>query len=325
MLPSLTTSPVTAITSSTAGSGGNITSDGGAAITARGVCWSTTANPVTTDSKTIDGTGTGQFVSSITGLTAGTTYHLRAYATNSAGTAYGADIPFVTSGQTPSSVSQQATNLSISGATLNGVVNPNYLSTTVTFEYGLTTAYGQTIAAEQSPVTGNSLTNVSANISGLTQGTTYHFRVKTVNTLGTVYSGDMSFVTLNFATLNTIIISALTSNTATSGGNIITDGGAPVSARGVCWNTTGNPTVADNKTADGSGTGSFVSQITGLLPVTTYFVRSYATNTYGTSYGNQITFTTLATPPTLSTEPIVGITTSAATGGGNITSDGGTW
>jgi hypothetical protein len=323
VLPVITTSPVSAITSATATSGGTITSDGGASITARGICWSATANPTTSDSKTSDGSGTGQFVSSLTGLTAGATYHLRAYAVNSAGTAYGADITFVTSGQVPASVSQQATNLTITGATLNGVVNPNNLSTIVTFEYGLTTNYGLTIAAVQSPITGNSITNVSADITGLTQGTTYHFRVKTVNSLGTVYSGDMSFVTPNFATLNTIIISAITANSATSGGNIITDGGAPVNARGVCWNTTGNPTIADNKSSDGSGTGSYVSLLIGLLPNTTYYLRSYATNSLGTSYGNQITFLTLATLPTLSTASITGITSSTATGGGNITSDGG--
>ena len=71
----------------TATSGGNITSDGGATITAREVCWNTSVGPTIANSKTIDGTGTGIFVSSVTGLTAGTIYYIRAYATNSAGTA----------------------------------------------------------------------------------------------------------------------------------------------------------------------------------------------------------------------------------------------
>jgi hypothetical protein len=323
VLPTITTSPVSAVTSSTATSGGTVASDGGASVTARGVCWSANANPTTSDSKTSDGNGSGQFVSNVTALSAGATYHLRAYATNSAGTAYGADITFITSGQVPASVSQQATNLSITGATLNGVVNANNLSTTVTFEYGLSTSYGMTVVAAQSPVTGNSITNVSADIAGLTQGTTYHFRVKTVNSLGTVYSGDMTFVTPNFATLNTVIMSAITSVSATSGGNIITDGGAPVNARGVCWNTSGNPTVVDNKSSDGAGTGSYVSQLSALMPNTTYYVRSYATNSLGTSYGNQISFLTPAAIPTLSTAAITAITSSAATGGGTITSDGG--
>lgn len=90
----ITTSPN--VGSTTATGGGNVTDDGGVSVIARGVCWSTSANPTTADSKTTDGTGTGSYVSSITGLTKGETYHVRAYATNSEGTAYGADIQFTT-------------------------------------------------------------------------------------------------------------------------------------------------------------------------------------------------------------------------------------
>ena len=91
------TTAVSSISTSSAMSGGNITSDGGSNITARGVCWSTSANPtIALPTKTVDGTGTGIFTSSITGLTPNTTYHVRAYATNSVGTAYGSDIEFTT-------------------------------------------------------------------------------------------------------------------------------------------------------------------------------------------------------------------------------------
>jgi len=96
-LPAVTTTAVTSITTNSAQSGGNITSDGGAAISSRGVCWSTTPNPTIANSKTTNGTGTGSFTSSITGLTPGTPYHVRAYATNSAGTGYGSDVSFTTS------------------------------------------------------------------------------------------------------------------------------------------------------------------------------------------------------------------------------------
>lgn len=91
-IPVLTTTAVSNITLTTANCGGNITSDGGAAITARGVCWSTCETPTIADSKTTDGTGTGSFTSNITGLTAYTTYYARAYATNSAGTGYGSSL-----------------------------------------------------------------------------------------------------------------------------------------------------------------------------------------------------------------------------------------
>jgi hypothetical protein len=97
VLPSLAaTTTATTITSTTAASGGNVTSDGGTSVTARGVCWSTSQNPTTTDSKTSDGTGTGEFTSAITGLSSLTLYYIRAYATNSAGTSYGTQVSFTT-------------------------------------------------------------------------------------------------------------------------------------------------------------------------------------------------------------------------------------
>lgn len=93
--PSVTTAALTAITETTATSGGNVTADGGASVTVRGVCWSTSTNPTTANSHTSDGTGTGSFSSYLTSLTAATTYYVRAYATNSAGTAYGSNVSFV--------------------------------------------------------------------------------------------------------------------------------------------------------------------------------------------------------------------------------------
>jgi uncharacterized protein (TIGR02145 family) len=196
-LPELSTESVFNIAPTSATAGGFISSDGGETVTARGICWGTNSDPSTSDSKTFDGSGKGQFVSSLSGLTAGTTYHTRAYATNSVGTAYGTDISFTTLGQVPSCITQPATNISTTGATLNGAVNANSVSTTVTFEYGTSISYGQTITAVQSPVSGNSIANVSIDISGLPAGTTYHFRVKTVNSLGIINGGDMLFVTLS--------------------------------------------------------------------------------------------------------------------------------
>jgi uncharacterized protein (TIGR02145 family) len=95
-LPTLTTTAITAITQTTATSGGNVTADGGAAVTARGVCWSKTQNPTTASNKTTTGTGTGSFTSNLTGLAANTPYYVRAYATNSKGTAYGSQVKFTT-------------------------------------------------------------------------------------------------------------------------------------------------------------------------------------------------------------------------------------
>ncbi len=100
-------------------------------------------------------------------------------------------------------------------------------------------------------------------------------------------------VSILVPTVSTTAISAITFNTASSGGNVTSDGGASVTARGVCWSTSANPTIAlSTKTSDGTGTGSFTSSITGLAPNTLYYVRAYATNSVGTAYGNEVTFTT---------------------------------
>ncbi len=197
-LPVLTTTNSSNITLIGASSGGNITSDGGADITARGVVWSTSQNPtIALTTKTLDGTGTGSFTSSISGLTPNTIYYIRAYATNSIGTSYGNEINFTTS-------------------------------------------------------------------------------------------------SIQLPALTTTAISNISQTTSTSGGTISSDGGGAVTARGVVWGTSQNPTVAlTTKTIDGSGIGAFTSNITNLSPNTQYYVRAYATNSAGTAYGNEASFTTL--------------------------------
>ncbi len=95
----------------------------------------------------------------------------------------------------------------------------------------------------------------------------------------------------------------ITGTTATGGGNVIWQGESSVTALGVCWSTIQNPTISDAHTTDGAGTGSFVSQITGLTTVTSYYVRAYATNSFGTAYGNEILFSTPWEP--CQTVPIV--------------------
>jgi plastocyanin len=111
---------------------------------------------------------------------------------------------------------------------------------------------------------------------------------------------------------------------AISGGNITSDGGASITSRGICWSTSNNPTVSDNIITEGSGTGSFTGNLTNLSPNTLYYVRAFATNSAGTSYGNQIMFTTEQTSvATLTTDIVSLITSTTAFSGGNITSDGG--
>lgn len=124
-------------------------------------------------------------------------------------------------------------------------------------------------------------------------------------------------------TLTTNSASDITATTATCGGNITANGGADVTARGVCWSTSQTPTIASSKTIDGAGSGAFTSNITGLSPNKTYYVRAYATNSSGTAYGTHISFITAATNPTVTTTNPPSITTNQAIVGGNVTTDGG--
>ena len=134
----------------------------------------------------------------------------------------------------------------------------------------------------------------SSAITGLKAGTTYYLRSYTTNSVGTGYSSVSTFKTLSsIPTVTTTVISLITNTSLVSGGNVTADGGESVTVRGVCWSTNQNPTIANSKTiSDGTGTGAFTSSITELIPSMTYYVRAFATNSIGTSYGTQVTATT---------------------------------
>ena len=125
-------------------------------------------------------------------------------------------------------------------------------------------------------------------------------------------------------TLTTVSVSEITQISAVSGGNVTSDGGAEVTVRGVCWGTSHNPTTSSDKTEDGTGTGAFTSNLSYLMANITYYVRAYASNSQGTSYGNEVSFATSQIAlATLTTAEITGITPTTAFSGGYITDDGG--
>jgi uncharacterized protein (TIGR02145 family) len=136
----------------------------------------------------------------------------------------------------------------------------------------------------------------TSDITGLTPNTTYYVRAYATNSEGTAYGEQKTFTTrVVQATLPTVTtggIADITTSTASCPCQVTDDGGAEVTARGACWSTSEEPTTADAKTEDGTGTGSYTSELTSLTPNTTYYVRAYASNAEGTAYGNQVTFTT---------------------------------
>jgi hypothetical protein len=128
----------------------------------------------------------------------------------------------------------------------------------------------------------------------------------------------------SYAALTTNSISSITITTAACGGNITSNGGSAIVSRGVCWSTTQHPTIANSKTTDGSGNGAFTSSLTGLTSGTVYYARAYAMNSSAISYGNEVSFTTIANLPSLAaTTAATSVTGTTAISGGNVTSNGG--
>ncbi|UCH14356.1 MAG: fibrobacter succinogenes major paralogous domain-containing protein [Bacteroidales bacterium] len=325
-LPSVTTASVSSVTTSSAICGGDISTDGGSPVTAKGVCWDTIINPNTSDNHTNDGSGSDAFVSEITGLEENATYYVRAYATNNAGTGYGSNVSFTTEEEdisTPTVTTTEADNITDSSAVSGGNVTSDG-GGDVTARGVCWNTTGNPVTSDDHTTDGSGTGIFTSSITGLSVYTAYYARAYATNSEGTAYGNQISFTTNALLPgVTTAEASNVTEISAESGGNVISEGGATVTAYGVCWSTSENPEITDDKTTDGIGSGSFTSDISGLSPGTTYYVRAYATNIAGTAYGDQISFTTGAYLPTVSTVGISSVTVSSAQCGGNVTSDGG--
>ncbi len=402
-LPTLSTYALSNITSTSARSGGYISSDGGSPVTARGLCWSTSSPPDMNDYTTSNGSGLGGFTVDITGLSPNTTYYVRAYATNERGTAYGTLRVFTTeisadqfgtitdidnniyntievgtqtwmlenlrttrfsNGDEISYVTDNTdwSNYGLSGWPAASSINNN---SSFDAEYGrlynwYTVNDGRKLCPDGWKVPGHddwvALTDLlgGEDVAGgkLKEAGTTHWVEPNVGATNDIYFSalpagyrdeDGSYYYLGYRVLlwsstswddewarirfidndstsfrgnyiskkgrgysvrcikdestsiqiSTNAVSSITAVSAQSGGSITSDGGSAVIARGVCWNSYGSPSTGDYKTEDGSGTGEFTSNLTGLLPNTTYYVRSYAINANGTIYGNEVSFNTL--------------------------------
>ena len=324
--PVLTTTDLSSVTATSFNSGGNVTSDGGSPVTARGVCWSTNQNPTVSDSKTSDGTGTGNFTSAINGLTPGTTYYVRAYATNSIATSYGNQLSIKTSITLATIVTTSISN--IASTTASGGGN-------ITSDGGAAvTARGVCWSTSQSPTISDSKTsdgggigNFSSNMTGLNGNTTYYVRSYATNNQGTAYGNEVNFKTnfvLSLASLTTSNPSSITSSSALLGGNVSFDGNATVTERGVCYSTSQTPTTGNTKVGVGTGIGTFSTTISGLTSNTTYYVRAYAINSQGTAYGNELNFKTdiVISLASITTAVPTNVTCYSMVMGGNVTFDG---
>ena len=258
----------------------------------------------------------------ISGLSASTTYHFRIVAHNAGGIAYGSDRTFTTLSATgpPVVITNLASYIASFSARLNGSVDPHGLTTTVYFQYGTTTSYGLTSAIQSK--TGNTYQNVSANIGGLTANTTYHFRIVATNSSGTRYGSDRIFTTVS-ATGPPVVItnpaSYIASFSARLNGSV-----DPHGLTTTVYFQYGTTTSYGLTTAIQSKTGNtyqnVAATIGGLTASTTYHFRIVATNSSGTRYGSDRTFTTLSAtgPPVAITKPATNVASPSATLNGSV-------
>jgi hypothetical protein len=192
-IPVLSTAAVTDITGTTASCGGNITSDHGFTVTSRGVCWSTGMTPTIADPKTTDGTGAGNFTSAITGLIANTTYYVRAYATNSAGTGYGSAMSFKTI-KAPIVTTSAVSAITQTTASCGGNIKSDG-GTNVTLRGVCWSKSTTPTIADPKTTDGSDTGSFTSAITGLSPQTTYYVRAYATNSSGTGYGSAVSFKT----------------------------------------------------------------------------------------------------------------------------------
>jgi hypothetical protein len=285
------------VTSKTAKSGGIVTSEGDAPVTAYGVVWDTSPNPtIVLSTKTVDGSGSGSFVSSLTNLFPNTLYYVRDYATNANGTTYGTQITFTTSAAVqPTVVTNPVSNILSTSALAGGnVTNAGDGAVTIKGVCWNTTG-SPTPFTDSFTNDGSGLGNYASTLSPLLANTVYHYRAYATSIYGTTYGTEYTFTSgVLLPVVTTTAISNVTHSSAQSGGNVTVQGDTPVIAAGIVWNLVGSPTLSDNFTVDSSGLGAFVSQLLSLTQGMTVYVRAYATNGGGTSYGNQVSSTVLS-------------------------------
>ncbi len=319
--PVVTTNPATNVTSLSATLNGSLNPNG-LTTTVYFEYGPTSSYGFITPVQTRTGYTLRNISADISGLSASTTYHFRIVAINSVGTGYGSDRTFTTLSATgpPVVTTNPATLIASFSATLNGSVNPHGLTTIVYFQYGPTSSYGSTTPVQ--PQGGSRFRNISANLSGLSASTTYHFRIVAINSAGTRYGSDRTFTTLG-ATGPPVVIT----NPASFIGSFSARLNGSVDPHGLAttvyfqYGTTtsyGLTTAIQNKT--GNTYQNVVAVIGGLSASTTYHFRMVATNSSGTRYGSDRTFTTLSAtgPPVAITNPATNVARSSATLNGSV-------
>ncbi len=292
-VPVVTTVPATHVASFSATLNGSVDPQG-LATTVYFQYGTTTSYGLTTAIQSRHGNTNQNVAANISSLTANTIYHFRIVATNSAGTRYGSDKTFTTLSATgpPVVTSNPATFVASFSATLNGSLDPHGLTTTVYFQYGTTTSYVLTTAIQTR--TGNTYQNVAANIGSLSANTVYHFRIVATNSAGTRYGSDRTFTTLSATGLPVVTTNPATNVAAFSATlhGSLNPHGLTTTVYFQYGTTTSYGRTTPIQSQTGNTYRNIAANINGLSRHTTYHFRIVATNSGGTRFGGDRTFTT---------------------------------
>ena len=295
---SITTTAATNISGNNALSGGSISSIipsyYSLTFIDRGIVWGTSPNPTQTSNTGMltNGSGTGTFTNMLSGLTPNTTYYVRAWASNNYSNSilYGTQETFTTGYITTTEASAITTSSAISGGTITNPPGNPILAKGVVWS----TSQNPTVSLATKTMDGTSNGDFNSSITGLSLGSTYFVRAYVTNSLGTSYGNTITVRPASLPSITTTALTNITLNSADCGGGSITNGGSGILEKGVVWSTSPNPTTAlTTKTSNGTLNSSFSSSITNLMYNTTYYVRAYVRNQIGTTYGEELVFTTL--------------------------------
>jgi hypothetical protein len=317
--PTATTGPVTSVGPTTATVSGSVNPNGTATSWFVEFGTTTSYGSKTTAVNAGSGTSATTIAATLTSLTPGTSYHYRVVATSSVGTSRGAD-GLLTTSAAPQVSTGGASSVTLTSATLNGTVNPSGRATTSFFEYGTSTSYGSKTPAKDVG-SGTGPIAVSGQVTGLTTGRVYHFRLVATSDAGTARGSDQTFTTAATPTVTTKSASSVRDSTATLSGTVNPNGQTTTAYFEYGTSASYGTKTATENVGSGRSTSTLSMPLSGLAAGTTYHFRIVASNATGTSAGSDQTFATTG-PPAVRTGSTTGTTPTGSTLTGSIDSRG---
>jgi hypothetical protein len=321
--PTITTATLQYNDSLSAICGGTISADGGLAITSRGVCWSINATPTINNNRTINGTGGGSFVSNIKNLIPNALYYIRAYATNAAGTAYGITYSFNTKDFSVLHI-DSVFNIKAKSANVEATIISDGGAIITSRGFCWSRNSQPTIADKKVSSPSGGIGKFTLQISSLFPDTINYVRAYSINSIGISYSKEFAIKTKNgIADLFLDSVFNIIAQSAIASAKIINDGGADITVRGFCWDTTSLPTISQNVINSGNNIGQYIQQLDNLPTNKLIYVRAFASNSVRITYSNEIIFRTKTGIPDVVIDSVHSITYLSSKATGRVINDNG--